>query len=203
MDNGAGGGPGLLLAWMLLLGTGLTMMASYAYSPGAMRDAGPEWPSGVALAPATDRPTLVVGLHPRCTCSAATLHELAPLLADASLPPKVDVLLYQPAGSAAPWSQRSLAAGLEASARKLPGATVRDDRDGRLAQQFGMLTSGAVALFAPSGRLLFRGGVTRARGHEGESEGARQLRLALSEGSGGSFTIPVFGCPLRSATPEG
>lgn len=185
----AGGYSGSLLAWFVLLGLGLAMMAGYANTPGAMGAAGP---AGTVFVPDGDRPALVVGLHPRCTCSVATLRELGRLLAGATVRPRVEVLLYRPASAAEGWDRTAF----DEEIRSLQGVTVRKDVEGRIAQSLGMLTSGDVALFSPSGRVLFRGGVTRARGHEGESEGGRQLRQALSAGDLPAGASPVFGCPL-------
>lgn len=178
-----------LLLWFAMLTLGLAMMAVYAASPGPSLDKGPAWPSEASFSPAEDRPTLVVALHPRCTCSVATLRELERLLRDAAVRPRVDVLLYRPAGA-------ELAPIFSDELRRLRGANVREDPEGRSAEVFGMLTSGDVALFMPAGRRVFRGGVTRLRGHEGESQGGRWLRAALRQEYAAGAWAPVFGCPL-------
>ncbi len=190
----SGGYFGPLMAWFVLLGGGLAMMAGFAYSPGAIRDAGPVWPGGMTFTPAGDRPTLVVALHPRCTCSVATVRELSRLLSAAVVQPHIEILLYRPNHVAEGWDR----AAFDEELRRIPRVTVRGDVEGRQARAFGMLTSGDVALFTSDGHLRFRGGVTSARGHEGESDGGRRLRRALSEGHSAPGAIPVFGCPLES-----
>jgi hypothetical protein len=57
-------------------------------------------------------------------------------------------------------------------------------------------------LFDAGGDLLFRGGITEARGHWGDSEGRSAILslLALEHrpaaGRAGRLDSPVFGCPL-------
>jgi hypothetical protein len=74
--------------------------------------------------------------------------------------------------------------------------TVRDD-DGVEAARFQALTSGATALYDPQGRLLFSGGITSARGHEGDSFGIRRISSLLRTGKADRADAPVFGCSLR------
>ncbi len=73
--------------------------------------------------------------------------------------------------------------------------------DGDEARRFGAATSGHVMLYDAAGRLHFSGGITPARGHEGDSLG-RDAVIDLIEAyrSAGRRCSPVFGCPL--ATPR-
>jgi hypothetical protein len=86
--------------------------------------------------------------------------------------------------------------------RAIPGVPSVDDEGGVEAKRFGVATSGHVLLFDRAGRLLFSGGITPARGHEGDSLGRDALieRLAGTRTISGPATSPVFGCPL--ANPE-
>jgi hypothetical protein len=68
--------------------------------------------------------------------------------------------------------------------------------DGSLARQLGAETSGYVALYDANGRLLFSGGITRSRGHEGESAGRRTICALLAGEVVADPKTPVFGCPL-------
>ena len=49
------------------------------------------------------------------------------------------------------------------------------------------------------GRLLFRGGITPSRGHEGDNAGRRRIASLLANGSADGRQTRVFGCPLRGA----
>ena len=82
----------------------------------------------------------------------------------------------------------------------VPFVHLIDDPAGREANRFGARTSGLVALYGHDGRLLFRGGITVSRGHEGDNEGRRAL-LDLIQGNRSSCPrqTPVFGCPIFPA----
>jgi hypothetical protein len=75
---------------------------------------------------------------------------------------------------------------------------MRDD-GGVEARRFGVKTSGTVLLYSALGRLLFHGGITGSRGHEGDNYGITRLAAAL-RGGAGDTAVPVvsrvFGCAL-------
>ncbi len=75
-----------------------------------------------------------------------------------------------------------------------------EDIQGREALRFGAATSGQTLLYDASGRLLFSGGITPARGHAGDNDGSDALLELLSGGSGRHHQTPVFGCSLRDAS---
>ena len=72
------------------------------------------------------------------------------------------------------------------------------DADGVEAARFGAKTSGQALLYAADGRLLFHGGLTPSRGHEGDNEGLRRV-TAILDGKAARDESPVFGCSLRDA----
>lgn len=105
-------------------------------------------------------------------------------------------VLLQPTGASAAWTDSNIAR----DAAAIPGVLVFRDVDGGEARRFGAATSGHVMLYNVSGRLLFSGGITPARGHEGDSLGRDAVtQLIEAQGSAGRGCSPVFGCPL--ATP--
>lgn len=147
----------------------------------------------------TDRPTattapvarwqLTVVVHPHCPCARATMTELAEVCREvAEL--VVRVVFVRPPGSADGWEHGRL---WDAAVR-LDGVELQLD-DGSEARQLGAETSGLAVLAAPDGRIVFRGGLTRARGREGDSAGRRAV-LDWVRGSTGPAAAPVFGCPL-------
>ena len=68
--------------------------------------------------------------------------------------------------------------------------------DRREADRFGVVVSGSTLLYAADGTLLFRGGLTIARGHEGRGP-AHDRILALVDGHSNHATAPTFGCALE------
>jgi hypothetical protein len=71
-----------------------------------------------------------------------------------------------------------------------------DDPQGAEMARFGARTSGDVALFGPDGTLRFRGGITKARGQEGDNVGRCALRTLCRGAQSPVREAPVFGCPI-------
>jgi hypothetical protein len=76
---------------------------------------------------------------------------------------------------------------------------LRVDDGGAIARSFGALTSGEVLLYDARGALRFAGGITAARGHEGDSEGRDALEASI-RGATGQARAAVFGCSLFGET---
>jgi hypothetical protein len=175
---------------------GLSFLMGFDQTPGARAGAPVRWPASSAVQRAGGRPALLVFAHPFCGCTEATLGELAKITARRarkSPRPAITILLTRPKGSA--W-QRS---PLWDDARRLIGANVVWDEDGREARLFQVLTSGEVLLYGPGGELLFEGGVTGSRGHAGDNYGAAGLAAALDSGLPAKTAHPVFGCALAAS----
>jgi hypothetical protein len=84
------------------------------------------------------------------------------------------------------------------TASTIPGAAALRDDDGIEAARFGAATSGFTVVYDAHGRLLFRGGLTASRGHEGDSFGQRRVVSLLTTGAADRSDSPVFGCALGS-----
>lgn len=178
--------------WLACVVTGLSVVMAYENAPGVGADAPTRWPVGSRLVMATDRPTLVLLAHPQCPCTRASLAELAEILARADSRPKTYVLFLRPVGFADGWEKTDL----WQSAATLPNVTVIRDDDGREARRFGAETSGQTLLYDRSGALIFSGGITGARGIEGDNAGQGALSDLLSRGEAERHGTSVFGCPL-------
>lgn len=183
-------GVALAILWLAAIIPALWAIETYKSTPG--RSA----PTPRIADAATDgRPRLLLFLHPRCPCSAATLAEFVEILADNPRAADFEVIFVRPEETAEGWEQTAL----WQSASRLSGVQVRSDR-GELARQYDAKTSGQALLYAANGRLLFSGGITRSRGHVGQSDGRRAISAALCGLPADPPTTPVFGCPL--ATPR-
>ena len=71
---------------------GLWVLWRYDNTPGDAARAPEHWPALTTFARATDRPTLVMLAHPHCTCTRASLGELAEAIARARTPPRTFIL---------------------------------------------------------------------------------------------------------------
>jgi hypothetical protein len=82
-------------------------------------------------------------------------------------------------------------------AAEIPGVTPVLDDGGGLASEFGSFTSGHALLYAPDGRLLYSGGITGARGHDGDNEGRRDILALIAGAAPTSHRQPIYGCGLH------
>jgi hypothetical protein len=184
-----------IAVWLSAVGAGLWTVWAYDNTPGASVPAPAQWPSDAAIARSSERPTLVLLAHPQCSCTAATLTELAEILARARRPPQTYVLFLKPYGMP-DWWERS---PLWRQASALPGVTVLRDDDGREAARFGAMTSGQVVFYDAAGTLRFSGGITSSRAHAGDNAGRRSLVALLNESGPAVERTNVFGCSLVGA----
>jgi hypothetical protein len=180
------------IAWALATGMGFLALYTYKATPGLSGQPVEYWPDGSRIALAGDRPTLVMAVHPRCPCTRASAVELARILARCEGRVVVYVLIFTPEHADQTWGQTDWSPRFA----MITGVQPIHDPGGREAARFGAQTSGHVALYAPDGRLLFHGGITGARGHEGSNRGQEAVLALIGGGSVGSTKTPVFGCPV-------
>jgi hypothetical protein len=165
---------------------------AYDNRPGKNAAAPARWPSETRLDASHDAPTLVFVAHPQCTCTEASLDELAEILARAQTHPRTYVLFLKPSTVDAEWVQTAL----WKRAAALPNVTVLRDDEGIEARRFGVETSGQTFLYDSTGTLIFTGGITGSRGHAGENAGELSLVALLSQRTPERRNTSVFGCPL-------
>jgi hypothetical protein len=139
-----------------------------------------------------DKPTLLLFAHPHCPCTRASLHELDGLPAETKDKVSVIVVFTVPDGVPAGWEKGDL----WKLATSIPSLRVIRDPGGREAHRFDVEGSGHVLLYAPSGQLLFSGGITASRGHEGDNAGSSAVVSFILKGHAAINHTPVFGCSL-------
>ncbi len=183
---------GVALCWLVAVTAGLSRVWAYANTPGRAADAPQAWPTSSRLARDPARPTLVMLLHPQCTCSQASLGELARLMARVPGRVTAHVLFYRPPDAGPEWMQ----SGLRAAAEAIPGVSVSTDIDGIESEKLGGYVSGQTFLFDASGTLTFDGGITFARGHSGDNAGRDALQALIRGEAAATRGTPVFGCYL-------
>ena len=181
-----------LLVWSLAVGYGLTVLWGYENAPGVAATAPADWPRDSRLPAPTGRPALVLVMHPQCSCSQATVSELARLRAHVGDGLDTYVLMFAPSTAAADWVRSSLWRTAEA----VDGVVVIADPDGGEARRFGAVTSGQALLYDRNGRLRFSGGITGSRGHEGDNAGRSAIETLVREERAEHATTFVFGCSI-------
>jgi hypothetical protein len=178
--------------WLCAVSAGLWVLWTFDNSPGVAANSPAQWPSDSHITRATDRPTLVMLVHPRCSCTRASIGELAELMARAHTRPRAYVLFLKPPEFADDWEKSPL----WHSAAAIPNVTVVRDDNGLEARRFGAATSGQTILYDSNGLLLFSGGITVARGHAGDNAGRAAILALLDREVPEQTGSLVFGCPL-------
>jgi hypothetical protein len=186
------------IIWIATVAFGLRVLFQYENKPGRVGVLSSDWPT-VHIERATDRPTLVMMAHPHCPCTAASIGELAQVMARLQGKLAAYVLFVKPKELGGAWEETDLRRDAEA----IPGVKVVFDADGVEAGRFGAETSGHTLLFGADGRLLFSGGLTASRGHAGENAGRSAILAAVNHRMPARTRTLVFGCSLiNSARTE-
>jgi len=185
--------------WLLMIIAGLGFLWNYKSRPGMVASAPPQWPADSPLQPASDRATLVMLAHPHCPCTRASISELARVMAQARGRVTAYVLFVQPASFSEGFGEKT---DLWTSATDIPGVSVVEDEEGIEASRFHAATSGQTILYDKDGKLLFSGGMTAARGHEGDNAGRTAIVSLLNLNEANESETPVFGCPLFAQADE-
>jgi hypothetical protein len=134
-------------------------------------------------------------VHPKCSCSRASVSELQEVIEQAPRNVRPYVLVYRPREVPAGWEKTDVVD----SASRLRRANVIFDDAGREADLFGGFTSGQTFVYDERGRLRFAGGITSLRGHAGSNRGRADI-IGIITSRIGTGTHPVFGCAI--ATPD-
>lgn len=175
------------MLWILAIGFGMWKLLSFSATPGKV---------GRALANITEtalpldenRPTLIVFLHPKCSCSRATLSELEQLLPEI----KGTKIILVFSHLKPEWKDSDL----WRDAENLRGVHLYPDASGVETKKFGVATSGHTVLFNQDKELIFTGGITSSRGHIGENEGLIFLKKWHKTKTTPGFFSRVFGCGI-------
>jgi hypothetical protein len=179
-------------AWLTAVAASSVVLLDYQQTPGVPADPPGEWPAETTLARVPGRYALVLLLHPRCPCSAATLVELDRLMSRVPGRMTAHVVFWKPSDLPQGWETTDL----WSRATQIPDVHVARDDDGREARRFHAVTSGQAILYDGAGRLAFSGGITPGRGHAGDNVGEEAIVSLLTEGTAPVRTAPVYGCSL-------
>jgi len=184
---------GLSAVWLIAAGWAMKKIETYKMTPGQKASPSFLWPTESEIPRNAHHATLVLFIHPHCPCTRATVSELARLMTTLRGRLSASVLFIQPH----PFSEEWVKTDLWTEVRRIPGVQTFVDRNGKEAQLFGSYTSGQVFVYAPDGRLMFNGGITPSRGHEGDNLGVRRIISWVQTGHADQAQSAVFGCALQ------
>jgi hypothetical protein len=179
------------MIWVVTIGAAVRSIRAFESTPGRAADAPAQWPASAAITRQPGTWTLVMLIHPHCSCSRASISELEAVMEGAPRNLRAFVLTYQPHEFSPRWSHTDV----WAAAQRLSRVRVITDLDGKEARRFGGYTSGQTFLFDPDGNRRFSGGITLLRGHAGLNSGRAEV-IRIANGGRGPATHPVFGCAI-------
>lgn len=181
-----------LILWVLMAGSGAVFLTHHALTPGQGPKPRAEWPAQTALGPIGSSDRLLIFAHPKCPCTRSTIRNLKSILAELQRgvhAPRIEFVFWRPDPS---WGESSTIT----TVRELEGVALRYDDGGVLTRAFGAHTSGHAFLYAADGQLLFSGGLTPSRAHEGPAAGTAALLARARGGRIAEPAAPVYGCPI-------
>lgn len=188
--------PYIVSAWAAALLVGGYLFTGYSLDAQTSLRAVEHWPASSRLPVYDNEFHAVIFVHPKCVCSRSTLVELKRALGRSKTVPNISCVFYCPADHDPKWAQDELwelAQGVQKSARII-------DLDGEEAKKFGVQISGHVMLFGRSNEQIYSGGITSARGHEGDNLGGMMLSAFLDGENPSGIQPPPFGCRLFQAS---
>jgi hypothetical protein len=177
--------------WVVTVAAAVRSIRAFEATPGHAADGPAQWPPSSTIARQPETWTLVMLIHPHCSCSRASISELSAIMEKAPRNMRTYVLVYQPHEFAPEWSHTDVWTAVQRLAR----VRVVVDLDGKEARWFGGYTSGQTFLFDAEGQRRFSGGITLLRGHAGLNSGREDVIRAVNGGRGAG-THPVFGCAI-------
>jgi hypothetical protein len=179
--------------WVGTVGAAVRAIRRFEATPGREAAAPRSWPVESSLLRSHEAPTLVMLVHPQCSCTRASLQELQAVIEKSPRTLRTYVVVYRPHQMKAGWEKTDI----YDAATRLRGTQVIVDEDGREAKRFGTFTSGQTFLYDAAGLLRFEGGITMLRGHVGLNSGRADV-IRIANGEAGRGTHPVFGCSIVS-----
>lgn len=183
--------------WLATVAAAYEAIRRFETTPGLPASAPRTWPAATAVGRAPGAWSLVMLVHPHCSCSRASVQELAGIVEKAPRDVQTTVLVYRPREMKPGWERTNVYEG----ASRIRRVRVMLDLDGAEARLFGGFTSGQTFLYDDQGRLRFAGGVTSLRGHAGLNRGRADV-IRIAQQRSGNGTHPVFGCAITTTTGE-
>ncbi len=183
-----------ITVWTISIGIGTVWITDYSVRPGQTGISPVNLIFESNEENQTKLPRLLMFLHPKCPCSRATLAELNKLVERNADKFEVNIFFYQPSDQPPEWSQTEL----WQTASEIPNIRLSVINEVEL-QKFGAITSGQTLLYDAVGNLVFSGGITKARGHEGDNYGSETIEEYLNGKQTTYSETPVFGCILTTS----
>ncbi|HRH45202.1 MAG TPA: hypothetical protein PKY82_26425 [Pyrinomonadaceae bacterium] len=184
----------IIFVWAITVGLGIFEMSDYTWRAGRSAIPPPKLISEFQVTTNKDLPLLLIFFHPQCPCSRATLAELVRLLNSHENSIEIHIIFYKPASEPDEWVKTNI----WRQASTIPGVTISVADENEI-KRFGAITSGQTLLYDKEGNLIFSGGITNGRGHEGNNPGEKSIETFLQTNQITVSENPVFGCAITDS----
>jgi len=192
----------MMVLWIASLGLALSLLARHHGAEGNPGATPAAWPSAEPrLAP--DGLEIMLFVHPRCPCTVRSIDAAASLrhmLEARGVQCGVRTVIRTPAVAGEDdeaWRDSPTVGRLA----RLGPHRRQFDPGGSIADRWGAITSGHVAIFDASGRRLLDGGLNPARAHAEDPAVLRAIADRLTAGLPVAAR-PVFGCRIPDAASD-
>lgn len=184
--------------YLAALLAGQALSIGYETTPGEAGASPGNFPANCGIERKEGMMTVLVFIHPMCSCSRATLAELEKIISRCHDRIRPTIILLLPEGVGPDWENTEVCE----YARSIPYVGILSDQGGALSRRFGALTSGYSVMYDSQGRLVFNGGITGSRGHLGDNRGSDAIISIASRGAEKEAAFnQVFGCPMFEGKP--
>ncbi len=185
----------LIVVWSIAIICGMSSIIGYSNTPGEE-----SFPPNVLLkeAPVSfndNHYQLLMFIHPKCPCTRSSIRELTRFITSCPENITITFFCFVPSDKSDK-NKNWLNTDIVKSAQAIPHSIVISDVNGKWAKSFDAKTSGHVLLYHPDGNLLFSGGITAGRGHEGDNPGRTFITHAVKNKGSKSSQCLVYGCPI-------
>lgn len=183
-----------LVVWLAGVCGAVVLLWRYKLTAGALPAAPEHWPEASTIHRDPTAAMVVMITHPQCPCTRASMTELDRLAHALGDRARIVVVLVLPDGTGPGFEDGDI----KARAETIPNATVVIDAGGREAERFGAVVSGSTVVYDRDGTLLFRGGLTTARGHEGQGPAFDRITALVAGRTADRADAPTFGCSVKN-----
>lgn len=180
------------------MSVGLSVVYSHEATPAPQVRVAAEWPVESSIPRPSGTHSIIMFAHPHCPCTRASIQELSRIAAQGRRRAAVFVVFLKVSDE----ENAVRGSSLWQEAVAIPGVRAIVDSGGREAGLFGPLSSGHTLLYNPQGKLVFEGGITASRGHEGDNLGRASIVANLLNERADSERTAVYGCALVSEVPS-
>lgn len=184
--------------WVLMIGFAYWHFSAFEGRPNVQAAHPTKFPRDTALVASATGDTLLMFIHPKCPCTSASLNELAVLSTRCGGELNATAVFVKPHNAPDGWERTDY----WERAQRIPGVRVVLDESAKEARTFGALTSGETFVYNHDRELVFSGGITGGRGHEGDNQGLDRVIGIIRNTTNRCASTNTYGCALNGPSEE-